>query len=298
MSFVGTIKARLRNAWQVVRDRVPLIAAIVTAIRRYIFHQSANQAGSVAFSSVLSLFPFILFLSASAAFIGEPGAAAELLRRALTWAPPAVTHALQPAIEGLLSQRNRALVSAGLFFTIWTASSAMQSVRTALNRAYDVQSSAPFWKARVKVTLLTVVGTLTTVTVFSWTVLLPTSTSLLKQVFGIDGDILWAQTGFRVVTTYVLLVALYTLLYGYLPDQKQRVRSVLPGALLGAALWLGAAWMLSRTLRESAKLTLIYGSFTGLIATLVFLYISAVTLIYGAEFNAALTVGRAERAHG
>ncbi len=85
-----------------------------------------------------------------------------------------------------------------------------------------------------------------------------------------------------------MLIVTYAILYGWLPDLRQRLRTVLPGALCGALLWLGAAAILSYTLRSAGKLQLVYGSFTGLVATLVFLYISAVTLIFGAEINGVL----------
>ena len=60
------------------------------------------------------------------------------------------------------------------------------------------------------------------------------------------------------------------------------------GALVGALLWLCAATLLSYTLRSLGELALVYGSFAGLVATLVFLYVSAVTLIFGAEINGVL----------
>jgi len=63
---------------------------------------------------------------------------------------------------------------------------------------------------------------------------------------------------------------------------------VVPGAVVGASLWVGAAATLSYTLRTAGKLALVYGSFAGVVATLVFLYISAATLIFGAEVNAVL----------
>ena len=63
---------------------------------------------------------------------------------------------------------------------------------------------------------------------------------------------------------------------------------MLPGALVGALLWLAAAATLSYTLRSAGKLALVYGGFAGLVATLVFLYVSAATLIFGAEINAVL----------
>jgi len=59
-------------------------------------------------------------------------------------------------------------------------------------------------------------------------------------------------------------------------------------------MWLGVAAMLSYTLRSAGKLTLVYGGFAGLVATLVFLYLSAVSLIVGAEINGVLRNGRRE----
>jgi membrane protein len=87
---------------------------------------------------------------------------------------------------------------------------------------------------------------------------------------------------------YLVLIVLYALLYGWLPDIRQRLYTVMPGALVGAALWVGAAATLSYTLRTAGKLALLYGGFAGVVATLVFLYISATTLIYGAEINGVL----------
>jgi membrane protein len=78
-----------------------------------------------------------------------------------------------------------------------------------------------------------------------------------------------------------------------LPDIRQRLRTVLPGAFAGALIWLGIAAILSYTLSSAGHLTLVYGGFAGLVATLVFLYLSAVSLIFGAEINGVLRNGSA-----
>jgi membrane protein len=276
-----------------VRDRVPGLRVLVLAVQNYIRHQSANQAGSVAFSSVLAMFPLLLFVSAAAGFIGEPGAAAALADRVMEYAPPAVAGALKPAIDEVLNQRSRALLTIGVLATIWTASSGTQAIRTALNRAYGVEQGLPFWKARIKVTLFTVIGTVAAVVVFSSVVILPYAWALLEKTLGVGADALWLRTGVRYGLASIVLVMLYATLYGWLPDISQRLRTVLPGALVGALMWLGAAAILSYTLRSAGKLTLVYGGFAGLVATLVFLYLSAVTLIFGAEINAVLRGQRA-----
>ena len=156
-----------------VRDRVPGLRVLVQAVQNYIRHQSANQAGSVAFSSTLAMFPLLLFVAAAAGFVGQPGAAAELASRVMEYAPPAVADALRPVIDDVLAQRSRALLAIGMIATIWTASSGAQAIRTALNKAYGVTQGLSFWKARIKVTLFTVIGTFGAVLVFSSVVILP-----------------------------------------------------------------------------------------------------------------------------
>ena len=271
-----------------VRDRVPGLRVLTRAVINYIRHQSANQAGSVAFSSVLAMFPLLLFLSAAAGFVGQPGAAAGLADRVMEYAPPAVADALKPVIDEVLGQRSRALLTIGIIATIWTASSGAQAVRTALNRAYGVGRGLPFWQARIKVTLFTVIGTMAAVLVFSSVVILPYAWDLVAKAVGTGQDALWLRTGARYGLAFVVLVIVYAAFYGWLPDIPQRLRTVLPGALVGAVMWLGAAAILSYTLRSAGKLTLVYGGFAGLVATLVFLYVSAVTVIFGAEINGVL----------
>ncbi len=281
-------RCSVRTWWHRLRARVPGLSLLLRAVGNYIRHQSANQAGSVAFSSVLAMFPLLLFLSAAAGFVGQPGAAAELASRVVEFAPPAVADALKPVIDQLLRQRSPALLTIGMLATIWTASSGAQAIRTALNKAYGVEQGLTFWKARIKVTLFTVIGTIGAVLVFSSVVILPYALALLEETAGFGADALWLRTGVRYGLALVVLVILYALLYGWLPDIRQRLSTVLPGAVFGALMWLCAAAVLSYTLRSAGKLAAVYGSFTGLVATLVFLYASAVTLIFGAEINAVL----------
>jgi membrane protein len=263
--------------------RVPMLA-----VRNYVLHQSANQAGSLAFSWLLAMFPLLILVSSSAAFLGQPGSAAALVIRVMEYAPQLVRDAMQPVINQVLAQRNQALLTIGVVATLWTASSGMQAVRTALNRAYGVGRGMSFWKARLKVTLFTVIAGICVLGAFSSIVVMPYVWELLAAN-GITGrDAFWLHNGVRYGLAFLVLVVMYAAVYGWLPDTHQRLSTVLPGAVAGAALWIAAAFTLSYVFRTAGKLALIYGSFAGVIATLVFLYITATTLIYGAEINGVI----------
>ena len=283
--------SRLQDAWRRVSGAVmatPGLRVIVLAIRNYILHQSANQAGSLAFSSVLAMFPLLILVSAAAGYVGQPGDAAALADRVMGYAPQVVRDAMQPVIDQVLAQRNQALLTIGLLATLWTASSGMQAVRSALNRAYGIERGLPFWKARIKVTIFTVIVGLGVLAAFSSVIVMPYLWRLLEANVGVGKEALWLRNSVRYGTAFLALVVLYALMYGWLPDIRQRLYTVIPGAIVGAALWVGAAATLSYTLRTAGKLALLYGSFAGVVATLVFLYISATTLIFGAEINGVL----------
>ncbi|KQT11216.1 YihY/virulence factor BrkB family protein [Ramlibacter sp. Leaf400] len=282
---------RLREGWRRVRNAAlatPVLGVTLLAIRNYVLHQSANQAGSLAFSWVLAMFPLLILVSASAAYVGQPGDAAALVDRVMGYAPQVVRDAMQPVIEQVLARRNQALLAIGVLATLWTASSGMQAIRSALNRAYGLERGLSFWRARLKVTLFTVVVGAGVLAAFSSVVVMPYVWQLLEASADTQRDAIWLHNGVRYGSAFLVLVGLYALMYGWLPDIRQRLYTVLPGAFVGAALWVAAAATLSYTLRTAGKLALLYGSFAGVVATLVFMYISATTLIFGAEINGVL----------
>ncbi len=83
-----------------------------------------------------------------------------------------------------LSRRSRALLAIGVLATIWAASSGTQAIRTALNRASGVKQTLPFWRARIKVTLFTLIGMVGALFVFSWVVVLPYVWPVLEKTVG------------------------------------------------------------------------------------------------------------------
>jgi membrane protein len=267
---------------------VPVVRVLWPAFVNYIFHESPNNAGHVAFSGVIAVFPLVLFLSSAANFLGEPQTAVELARTVLGYAPPAVAEALLPAIDEALGHRSRFALGLSLFGTLWAASSGAQALRMALNRAYGVKHGLSFWQARLKVLALTLVGSIATLFAFSTIVVLPYVWMLLNRAVGLTAQSLWMWIGVRYAMAFVVLFAAYCALYAWLPDIRQSVRWVVPGACVGVVLWFAAAALLAWTLRSAGDLTPIYGSFAGVIATLIFFYVSAVTVILGAEVNGVL----------
>lgn len=276
------------RVWAAV-DHIPVLGILRRAFWHYIIHQSPNNAGHVAFSAVLALFPFLLFLSNASLTLGEPGTALEVARVALEYAPTAVAEALQPPVEQALGAASRTALTIGLLGTLWAASSGAQAVRMALNRAYGVTEGLNFWKARIKVLWFTVIGTTAIVLAFSSVVIMPYLWQFLDATVGLAEERNgWIWIGARYGVAAIVLMTLYLACYAWLPDMRLYRRTIIPGAIAGVAFWLAFAALLSWTLRSAAQLTPIYGSFAGVVATLIFFYVSAATVIFGAEVNGVI----------
>ena len=207
----------VRESWQRVRRAalgIPGVRVMLLAIRNYVMHQSANQAGSLAFSWVLAVFPLLILLSASAGFVGRPGDAAALAYRIMGYAPQLVRDAVQPVIGQVLAQRSQALLAIGVLATLWTASSGMQAIRSALNRAYGIERGLPFWRARLKVTLFTVVSGMGVLAAFSSVVVMPYVWQLVEANAGTGQETVWLRNSVRYGSAYLVLFVLYAWLYG------------------------------------------------------------------------------------
>jgi membrane protein len=105
-----------------------------------------------------------------------------------------------------------------------------------------------------------------------------------------------AHTSSLIVCLSIVVVFLaISVVYYFLPNLKQSIHCVAPGAALVTLLWIGAARLLSLYLSRVNPANLIYGSLGSVIAALLFFYVGNVLFIYGAEFNYLLKVAHGEK---
>lgn len=242
----------------------------------------------MAFMALLSIFPFMIFLAALAGFFGNAGMAGTFIDLMLDFLPPDVSHVLAPAVREVLTNRQGGLLTFGLVTAIWAASSGIEALRTALNQAYQIAEPRPIWYLRLQsiamvfLSAFAVLGL--SVTVFFGPILL----NLVERL-------VWVPEGYRVLWQIgryaigaALTTALVMVLHGWLPRARQRWRDILPGALATTALWLVAANLFSVYLGTVGSYSVTYGSLAGIVITLIFLYITSLIFIFGAELNALL----------
>jgi len=285
----------LMGAWWLTRQ-IGLGARIVwQAILHLIDDGGMTYAGHIAFMTLFSLFPFLIFLFALAGELGQTDAARELVTMALAALPPEVTQAIRPAIEEVISTRRTGLLTISILASLWAVSSGIEALREALNKAYGVEEPRSIWFCRLQSLAFTVIFSVSIIVVTLVLVVGPVVWSYLQPLLEVPWEWGWFYEALRYMIAIGLLYLVVALLYRWLPSRHLPRREVLPGAAVTVLLWLILASLFSLYLQNLGRFSVTYGSLGGIVITLMFFYVSALIFIFGAEINSARRRAEAER---
>jgi membrane protein len=239
-----------------------------------------DLAATVTYYGILALFPFLLFLVAVASLIITPEQAERLVDALSGVAPGPVTQIVGGQLRNLAQQQNVTLVGFGALAAIWAASGGVTAVMRALNVAYDVKEGRPFWKVRGVALLMTLVsGVLSLVAA-----LVAIGAAPLADLVG--GPLGLAIGYLRLPAAGLVMMFLWALLYYALPDVEQDFKFITPGSVIGVAIWVLASWGFSKYVANFGSYDKTYGSLGGVIVLLLWMWISSLVLLVGAEVNA------------
>jgi membrane protein len=241
-----------------------------------------DLAATVTYYGILSLFPFLLMLVALASVIITPDQAQAIVKQLGHVAPGPATQILGDRIRQLGGQQNVGLLGFGALLAIWSASGGTMSLIGALNRCYDVKEQRPWWKVRGLAILMTLVAGLLALVA----ALVAVAAAPLADFIG--GPIGTAITWLRLPVAGVVMMFLWALLYYALPDVEQSFKFITPGSVIGVVLWVVASWGFSRYVSSFGSYDKTYGSLGGVIVLLLWMWISSLVMLLGAEVNALI----------
>jgi membrane protein len=267
----------------------------IKAINNLIVHDGVEHAGYLAFVSLLSFFPFLVFLMAFTSFIGQSEQGIELINLILENLPEDLTKAIIPRIKEILSGPPSSLLTVSILGIIWTSSSTLEGLRTILNRIYKVETPPAYILRRaLSIAQFFIITALMIAATFMF-LLLPiiyqkiSHIEYLQPLFEYNIEMLapiWKNA--RSITFVITLFLGVMYLYYSIPNTKLRLRSLIPGSILVVILWFICGYLLSVYTYRFTQVNLIYGSLAGFITTLLFFYIIHMMFIYGAEINSLL----------
>ncbi|MGI8570211.1 MAG: YihY/virulence factor BrkB family protein [Methylocella sp.] len=266
------------------------------AIMRFSQHDGWAIASHIALSILMSLFPFLIFVTALAGLFDSKSLADEVAHILLQTWPQQVAAPIANEIDDVLTQTRSGLLTISVILSIYFSSSSVEAVRIGLNRAYDVRDSRPWWLLRLESIAYIFVGALALLTLAFLVVLAPLIwAAVLHFAPGLEPLNRLITFGRFAIASLVLLLSL-VLAHKFLPAGRRSLREIAPGILLTSAMWIAAGIAFGYFLAEFARnYVTTYAGLASAMIALVFLYMIASIFIFGGELNAAFLGAKRER---
>lgn len=266
------------------------------AIDHFISEEGFVLAGYIAFTAIFAMFPFMILTLAVAGFWGWGVFAADLIELGLDVLPKEVAGVIGPVSNELRGGPHGTLLTFSVLLTLWFSSSGLESLRHALNHAYDVTDPPAFWTNRLRSMMIVVVAATLFLGAMAALVAVPIAHDVSAWLAAQDLFEHNLQRGARYLIAIFLLSVVTFTLYLILPNRHLTIADVWPGAVIAISLWIGTTALYSFYLRSFGRYSILYGSLGGVIFTMFYFYVSAIIFIFGAQLNAAMLRERAASA--
>jgi membrane protein len=241
-----------------------------------------DVAASVTFYCVVALFPLLIVVFHLVSRLASWEAIDEAVRSMSSALPHEVTRVLLERIAALRGRPSSGLITVGLLGSLWTGSTGIGSLMPALNRAYDVPETRPFWKRRLLALAVTAAASVASAAASLLMIAIPALSQDVPPRLG------WALALARVPAAAVMVSTAWAGLYCFLPNVRLRFRLATPGSFVGVAAWLLLSWGFGLYARYMGSYDDVYGALGGVIVMLLWMWLSAMAFLLGAEINALL----------
>lgn len=276
------------------------IRAVFEALYRVYEHSGFALSGAVAFSFVVSLFPFCIFLGALSGVFGGRELAQQAITQLFEFLPRPVVEGLTPEVEAVMGKSRIDLLTASGFLALFFATSAIETLRAALNGAYRVHETRPYALCLLISMLFVFVSAASTL-FLTWAVVVgPALAERFQPEWAKQAmqsvQSTWIGSGLRFFEqTWLSPYSRYALAGGVIAIQlfsfhlwlaagRRRFQDVWPGVLLSIALWLAIAGLWSNYLAIT-NYSLFYAGLSQLMVAMIFFQFTAVAVLLGAELN-------------
>lgn len=281
----GRTKERSNN-FEVKYDVTTNLGFLKELKKRVVDMDVTGLGAQLAFFFLLSIFPLLIFLITLLPYLNlSKDQVYQFLIRVV---PAEIYVLIEETLNEILTNQNSGLLSFGLIATVWTASLGMNALINSLNKSYEVVESRPLLIARG----MSIVSTILLIFIIIVALVLPIFGRqiglLLFSYLGLEAGFLEIWGIFRYTIPFLIIFIVCSVIYWIAPNVRLDVRSVLGGAAFTTIGWLAVSFGFSIYINNFGNFSATYGSIGGIILMLLWLYISAMLLLIGGQFNAVM----------
>ena len=278
---------------------------VYDAICHFIEDDGFAMASHVALSILLAVFPFLIFGTSLANFLGADQFSSTAVHLIFDTWPEAIAKPIADQVLQVLTIPRGGLLTVSVLAAAYFASNGVEALRISLNRAYRVQETRRWYLTRLASLGYVLVAVIIFAAISILLVAVPVGLNYARQWLLSDDTLDWLPAvirqwlplivdmleivfSWRIYGTLFVLTAGLLVVHLWLPAGRRRVFDVIPGVLLTLLLWLAGALIFAYYLATFANYTATYAGLASVMIVLIFLYMVGVIFIIGAEINAAL----------
>lgn len=269
-----------------------IVRVLWDASTRLIYDGGLANAGNIALSFLLSLFPFMILIAVFIDIWGEPELLEQVLELLFDHWPAGSAGPIADQIKIVLGQASGKLFTIGNAIALILATNGIESAREGLNRAYRFVENRNFFVRRLQGALFVMVGALALIlaaiilvgTPVAWAFVV----SRLSWLADFGFAVVLVQYG---VAVTLLAIALFSFHY-FLPAGEHTRGEVIWGVLITILGIILGSQAFAFYLTNFADYTSLYAGFAGIMIAIIYLYYLSTLILFGAEFNAALKQSR------
>lgn len=269
------------------------LRVFIDAGRHFLADDGWAIASHIALSTLMALFPFLIVVTALAGFFfGSQQLADEAARILLEAWPKEVAGPIAFDIAGVLTGSRGNVLTFGVLFALYFASSGVESLRIALNRAYDLSEPRPWWLLRIESIVYVLVGAVALLAFAFLVVLAPIIWYRLLRFVPTLEPFQELITFARFAVAAVVLILALTIVHRWLPAGRRSFKEIAPGIVTTLLLWMATGAAFGRYLADYAfAYVTMYAGLASAMIALIFLYACASIFIYGGELNSVIRGG-------
>jgi membrane protein len=245
-------------------------------------------AAQLAFYFFLAVFPALLFVVALLGYLPIDTHLIAAVDELEAFLPPEILGFLRTQLDAALTGGHGGLLTIGVLGAIWSSSSAVTAIITALNRAYDIAEWRPWWKRRLVALVITVALAVFVASAFAFVVGGADLASFVASRLGLGTVLTTVWTAVQWAMALVLVVVAVDLVYYFAPNSDTPFVWVTPGALLATLLWLLTSLGFKVYVENISNYSAVNGTVGAVIVLLLWFYLSGFALLVGAELNAEI----------
>jgi membrane protein len=294
--LIANLKALTSSGAELLRKLRQSYRVVADAYWHFLADDGWAIASHIALSTLMALFPFLIVVTALAGFFfGSKELADEAAHILLEAWPKEVAAPIALDITGVLTNTRGDVLTLGVVFALYFASSGVESLRIGLNRAYDKTEARAWWLLRLESVGYVLVGAVAILAFSFLVVLAPFIWDKLVQYVPTLEPLSNLITFARYAVAVVVLVIALLIVHLWLPAGRRAFGEIAPGILATLLLWLITGAAFGRYLASYAfTYVSMYAGLASVMVALVFLYACASIFIYGGELNSVIGKARAK----